>query len=263
MPGLLKRIIPCLDVDNGRVVKGVNFVNLKDMGDPVELACNYQEQGADEIVFLDITATSDNRKTALDTVKRVAAKLHIPFTLGGGLRTIDDISAFLDAGADKVALNSVALTNPDIINQAANKYGSQCIVIAIDSKLEDNNDYAVYSNGGRVKTQQRLQTWSKEVAQRGAGEILLTCMHRDGTGEGFDNEITGNIAKQLDIQVIASGGAKTPKDLLDAFTAGADAVLAANMFHSGNYTISNAKQFLHANGVAVRMDHLNSSGELQ
>ncbi len=254
MSGLLKRIIPCLDVDNGRVVKGINFVNLRDMGDPVELACKYQQQGADEIVFLDITATSDNRKTALNNVKKVAANLTIPFTLGGGLRTIDDISAFLDAGADKVALNSIALSEPEIIDQAATKYGSQCILVAIDSRLENNGDYTVYSSGGRVKTEQNLESWAQQVCARGAGEILLTCMHKDGTGNGFDNYITGKIAKQLPIQVIASGGAKTPQDLLDAFNAGADAVLAATMFHSGDYTINQTKQFLNANGIAVRFD---------
>ena len=258
MSGLLKRIIPCLDVDNGRVVKGVNFVDLRDMGDPVELACSYQQQGADEIVFLDITATSDNRGTALENVKKVAANLSIPFTVGGGLRCIDDITAFLDAGADKVALNSIALTNSEIINQAAKKYGSQCIVVAIDSRLEgnceENGEYAVYANGGRVKTDKFLEPWAKEVADRGAGEILLTCMHKDGTGEGFDNTITGKIAHQLSIQVIASGGAKTPQDLLDAFEAGSDAVLAATMFHSGAYTITETKRFLSENGIAVRMD---------
>ncbi|HFB66106.1 MAG TPA: imidazole glycerol phosphate synthase subunit HisF [Aeromonadales bacterium] len=254
MSGLLKRIIPCLDVDNGRVVKGINFVNLKDMGDPVELAMQYEQQGADEIVFLDITATSDNRQTALDNVKKVAANLSIPFTLGGGLRTLDDISAFLDAGADKVALNSIALLQPEIINQAAQKYGSQCIVVAVDSHLDVEGNYSVYASGGRQKTDRLLRPWAYEVAERGAGEILLTCMHKDGTGEGFDNQITGELAKQLPIQVIASGGAKNPADLLAAFESGADAVLAASMFHSGNYSISETKQFLNKKGVAVRLD---------
>ncbi len=253
MSGLLKRIIPCLDVDNGRVVKGINFVNLRDMGDPVELACRYQQQGADEIVFLDITATSDNRKTALDNVSKVASELSIPFTLGGGLRTIDDISAFLDAGADKIALNSTALSHPELIEEAAIRYGSQCVVVAIDSCLEDDNEYHVFSSGGRIRTNRLLRPWANEIAQRGAGEILLTSMHRDGTGDGFDNNITGELAKQLPIQVIASGGAKSPQDLLDAFNAGADAVLAATMFHSGAYTISETKQFLFANGIAVRI----------
>ncbi len=254
MSGLLKRIIPCLDVDNGRVVKGVNFVNLRDMGDPVALAMQYEQQGADEIVFLDITATSDNRTTALENVKNVAANLSIPFTLGGGLRSIDDISLFLDAGADKIALNSAALTQPEIIDQAAIKYGSQCIVVAIDSQLEADGDYVVYARGGRTKTDKLLRPWAKEIAARGAGEILLTCMHKDGTGKGFDNEITGEIAKNLPIQVIASGGAKTPADLLAAFNSGADAVLAATMFHSGHYTIRQTKEFLRAHGIHVRLD---------
>ncbi|NVJ61368.1 MAG: imidazole glycerol phosphate synthase subunit HisF [Gammaproteobacteria bacterium] len=254
---LTARIIPCLDVDNGRVVKGTNFVNLRDMGDPVELAVRYEEQGADEIVFLDISASSDNRPTALKNVTEIAKNLSIPFTVGGGLKTIEDVKAFLDAGADKVALNTTAVTNPDIIDQVALDYGSQCVVVAVDVNNQENPqgniERAIYIHGGRTRVYKNFDQWVKEVEDRGAGEILLTCMHKDGTGSGFDNELTGRVAKNSRIQVIASGGAKNEQHFLDAFNAGADACLAAGMFHSGQYTIGQVKTFLANNGINVRL----------
>ncbi|PWK50720.1 imidazole glycerol phosphate synthase subunit HisF [Pleionea mediterranea] len=249
---LTARIIPCLDVDNGRVVKGTNFVNLRDMGDPVELAIRYEQQGADEIVFLDISASSDNRPTALKNVTAIAKNLSIPFTVGGGLKTINDVKAFLDAGADKVALNTTAVTNPEIIDQVALDYGSQCVVVAVDVNQE-NDERVIYIHGGRTRVNKNFNQWVNEVEQRGAGEILLTCMHKDGTGSGFDNQLTGAVANNSKIQVIASGGAKNEQHFLEAFKAGADACLAAGMFHSGEYTIGQVKQFLNDNGVQVRL----------
>jgi cyclase len=249
---LTARIIPCLDVDNGRVVKGTNFVNLRDMGDPIELAIAYEEQGADEIVFLDISASSDNRPTALKNVTEIAKNLSIPFTVGGGLKTLSDVKAFLDAGADKVALNTTAVVQPDIIDAVAKSYGSQCIVVAIDVDNRSGSE-KIYIHGGRTLVDKNFNDWVKEVEERGAGEVLLTCMHKDGTGSGFDCELTGRVAKESRIQVIASGGAKNEKHFLEAFLAGADACLAAGMFHSGEYTIGQVKQFLKTNGVNVRL----------
>lgn len=252
MSELLKRIIPCLDVDDGKVVKGVNFENMRVMGDPVELACQYEAQGADEIVFLDITASADKRKTALDTVAKVAANLSIPFTLGGGLRSVDDIYAFLDAGADKIALNTSAVLTPDLIDEGAKRFGSQCIVVAVDIKKTEDG-YPVFTHGGRKSTDKEAISWCREIAERGAGEILLTCMHKDGTESGFDCDITGRIARELTIQVIASGGASNPEHIAQAFEQDADAVLAATMFHSGNYSVSDVKRLLAERNIPTRM----------
>ena len=253
MSDLLKRIIPCLDVTGGRVVKGVNFVNLRDMGDPVELAVRYEGEGADEIVFLDITASADNRPTALQMVRNVSKALSIPFTLGGGLRTMDDIYAFLEAGADKVALNSTAVRNPQLIEDGAKQFGSQCIVVACDVKRDKTGRWGVYTHGGRKDSGKEAFVWVREIADRGAGEVLLTSMDRDGTGIGYDMEITGPLAKELTIQVIASGGAKNDVHLRDAFLGGADAVLAATMFHSGEFRIDKVKQYLSEQGIPVRL----------
>lgn len=254
MSDYLKRIIPCLDVDNGRVVKGINFVNLRDMGDPVELASRYEQEGADEVVFLDITASADNRPTALEMVRKVSKALSIPFTLGGGLRTLDDIYQFLAAGADKICLNTTAVKNPEVIEQGAQQFGSQCIVVAIDIKRDGQGGHQVYTHGGRKETGKEARNWAREVADRGAGEILLTSMDRDGTGIGYDMDITGPLALELPIPVIASGGAKSSEHLRDAFVAGADAVLAATMFHSGDYNIADVKQYLKDQGIPMRLD---------
>lgn len=252
MSDLLKRIIPCLDVKNGRCVKGINFQNLRDMGDPVELAVRYEEEGADEIVFLDIAATYESRPTALEMVRKVSQQLSIPFTLGGGLREIADIYAFLEAGADKVALNSAAVTNPGLIARAAKQFGSQCIVVAIDFKRESNGEWLVYSHGGHRKTDREALLWAKEVESLGAGELLLTSMDRDGTGTGFDLEITEKASHLLKVPIIASGGAETPHHLAETFRVGADAALAATMFHSGAYPIDATKKELHQIGLPVR-----------
>lgn len=255
MSGLLKRIIPCLDVDKGRVVKGVNFQNMRDMGDPVELAARYEQEGADELVFLDISASAESRPTALAMVRRVSRALSIPFTLGGGLRTMSDIYAFLDAGADKVCLNTTAVKNPDLIGEAARQFGSQCIVVAIDVKREEGGRHGVFTHGGRNATGLEAVSWAEEVCARGAGEILLTSMDRDGTGVGFDMTVTGEVGRRLPIPVIASGGAKTPEHLIEAFRQDADAVLAATMFHSDAYTIEGVKRDLRAAGIPVRVIH--------
>ena len=250
---LRRRVIPCLDVKAGRVVKGVNFVGLRDMGDPVDLAARYEAEGADEVVFLDIAASAEHRATALDMVRKTAAALSIPFTLGGGLRTLDDVSAFLDAGADKVALNTQAVRTPDLVDACAAAFGSQCVVVAVDIKAESDGQYSVWTHGGRTPTDLDGRAWAAELAERGAGEILLTCIHRDGTGDGFDTAITGELARSLPCQVIASGGASTPQHLLEAFQAGADAVLAATMFHSGDYTVAEAKRPIADGGIPVRL----------
>ena len=249
---LMPRIIVCLDVDKGRVVKGTNFKQLRDMGDPVELAIAYEEQGADELVFLDISASNENRPTALKLVSDIAKNLSIPFTVGGGLKKLDDVKSFLDAGADKIALNTTAVLNPDIINQTAKSYGSQCVVVAIDVNRE-NQQLNFYINGGRKLVKQDFFNWTKEVAERGAGEILLTAMHKDGTGSGFDTELTRRVSEQLPIQVIASGGASNEKDFLQAFNQCADACLAAGMFHSGSYTVNQVKKYLAENNINVRI----------
>jgi cyclase len=250
--GLLPRVIVCLDVANGRVVKGVNFKGLVDMGDPVELALRYQEQGADEIVFLDIKATLENRSNALETVTRVAQNLSIPFTVGGGLNTYDDVAQFLGAGADKVALNSAAVKKPKLINQIAEGFGSQCVVVAVDVNKSDEDDYAVYINGGHVRTDTSAFDWFKEVEERGAGEILLTAMHRDGTGIGFDNELMQKVASERNIQVIASGGAANAQHFVDTFKAGSDAALAAGMFHRGEFSVQDVKRELKQQNIVTR-----------
>jgi len=256
---LTKRIIVCLDVDKGRVVKGTNFKQLRDMGDPVELALEYEAQGADELVFLDISATHESRGTALELVTQIATHLSIPFTVGGGLKVIDDVKAFLDAGADKVALNTTAILQPEIIDQTAKNYGSQCVVVAIDVNRESQEEQSahsnlgVYINGGRKRVDLNFFDWTKEVADRGAGEILLTAMHKDGTGSGFDTQLTNKVSQQVPIQVIASGGAKIEQHFLHAFEKNADACLAAGMFHSGEYRVEQVKQYLNDNGVNIRL----------
>ncbi|WP_196140036.1 imidazole glycerol phosphate synthase subunit HisF [Aliikangiella sp. G2MR2-5] len=249
---LLPRIIVCLDVDKGRVVKGTNFKQLRDMGDPIELAQAYEEQGADELVFLDISASNENRPTALKLVTDIACNLSIPFTVGGGLKKLDDVKAFLDAGADKVALNTTAVLAPDIIDATAKAYGSQCVVVAVDVNREADSSLGVYINGGRKLTDKNFFDWTKEVARRGAGEILLTAMHKDGTGSGFDTELTAQVSRELPIQVIASGGAKSEEHFYQAFSQGADACLAAGMFHSGDYRVGDVKRYLTDKGLSVR-----------
>lgn len=250
---LAKRIIPCLDIKDGRVVKGVNFVNLRDAGDPVEQARIYDQAGADELVFLDITATSDARKTVAELARRVADEVFIPFTIGGGLRTLDDIRTLLRAGADKVSLNSAAVRNPDLITQGAELAGSQAIVVAIDAKRRSPDAWEVYVAGGRTPTGIDVLAWVREVEQRGAGEILLTSMDADGTKNGFDLELTRAVAEAVNIPVIASGGAGRLEHFLEAVTMGkAEAVLAASLFHYNELTIAQVKAYLAANGVPVR-----------
>lgn len=250
---LAKRIIPCLDVMNGRVVKGVNFVNLRDAGDPVEQAAVYDREGADELVFLDITASHENRNTTLDMVRRVADALFIPFCVGGGIRTIEDVRATLLAGADKVSINSAAVRNPDLIDQGAWAFGSQCIVVAIDPKWVDGR-WIVHINGGRLPTDREAVAWAKEVEARGAGEILLTCMDRDGTKMGYHIELTQMVAEAVSIPVIASGGAGAPEHFYEALTDGkADAALAASLFHYNEIRIGDLKRYLAERGVPVRM----------
>ena len=249
-----KRIIPCLDVKNGRVVKGVNFVNLIDAGDPVEQAVLYDKEGADELVFLDITASSDNRDTVVDMVEKVASKLFIPFTVGGGIRTVDDFKKLLRAGADKVAVNSAAIMNPMIISEAADKFGSQCVVVAIDAKRRaDGSGWNIFKNGGRVDMGIDAVEWAKKAYSLGAGEILLTSMDADGTKKGFDNELTKQVSASVNIPVIASGGAGAKEDFYDAFTIGqADAALAASLFHFKELAIADLKDYLHEKGISVR-----------
>jgi cyclase len=251
---LTKRIIPCLDVLDGRVVKGVNFVNLRDAGDPVEQATIYDREGADELVFLDITASHENRNTTLDMVRHVADSIFIPFCVGGGIRTIEDIRATLLAGADKVSINSSAVRNPDLINEGAWAFGSQCIVVAIDPKLVDGQ-WEVFVNGGRVPTGKEAVAWAREVEERGAGEILLTSMDRDGTKAGYNIELTRAVSNAVSIPVIASGGAGTMEHFHDALTVGnADAALAATLFHYNEMRIADLKRYLHDRSVPVRMD---------
>ena len=246
-----KRIIPCLDVKDGRVVKGVNFVGLVDAGDPVEIAKRYNEEGADELCFLDITASHLERDTIVDVVERVARELFIPLTVGGGIRTIDDISRLLNVGCDKISLNSAAIKNPNLIDEAANKFGSQCVVIAIDAK-RTGESYSVFINGGRLDTGKDALAWAKEAQERGAGEILLTSMDCDGVKNGFELNLT-RIFSALDIPVIASGGAGKMEHFKDAFLAGADACLAASIFHFREIEISALKTYLRKNGIEVRL----------
>ena len=258
---LAKRIIPCLDVTGGRVVKGVNFVELRDAGDPVEIAARYNEQGADEITFLDITATSDQRDVILHIIEAVASKVFIPLTVGGGVRTVEDVRRLLNAGADKTSFNSAAIANPHVIEQAADRYGSQCIVVAIDAKRRKGDDVAVrgagwdvYSHGGRSNTGLDALDWAIRMATAGAGELLLTSMDRDGTRVGFDLDLTRAISDAVSVPVIASGGVGTLEHLADGIQHGhADAVLAASIFHYGEFTIAQAKATLAARGIAVRV----------
>ena len=265
---LAKRIIPCLDVTGGRVVKGVNFVELRDAGDPVEIAARYNEQGADELTFLDITATSDGRDLILPIIEKVASQVFIPLTVGGGVRTVDDVRRLLNAGADKTSFNSAALANPEVINAVSAKYGAQCIVVAIDAKRRSQEDAQrigangqpvgaggdVYSHGGRKNTGLDALAWAQEMAQRGAGEILLTSMDRDGTKSGFDLALTRAVSDAVSVPVIASGGVGTLDHLADGIQiGGADAVLAASIFHYGEFTVRQAKEHMAARGIAVRL----------
>ena len=250
-----KRIIPCLDVHNGRVVKGVNFVNLRDAGDPVEIAAAYDKAGADELVFLDITASSDARNTVVDMVRKVAEKVFIPFTVGGGIRTVEDFKVLLREGADKISINSSAINTPELISQAADKFGSQCVVVAIDARRrEDGSGWNIYKNGGRIDVGIDAVEWAMKVDKLGAGEILLTSMDCDGTKAGYDLELTKIISDNVSIPVIASGGAGKLEHFRDAFTeAGADAVLAASLFHYKELEIREVKEYLRDQGISVRL----------
>lgn len=250
---LAKRIIPCLDVDNGRVVKGTNFVELVDAGDPVELAKFYDQEGADELIFLDITASSDNRSTIMDVVRRTADEVSIPLTIGGGIRTTNDIREMLRSGADKVSVNTAAVHDPHLISNGAEKFGVQCIVVAIDAKFVGPDLWSVYINGGRTKTELDAVSWAKRCEELGAGEIMLTSMDRDGTKNGYDIELLTRVSSAVRIPVIASGGAGNLEHLYQAFTvADVDAVLAASIFHFRQYSIQQAKDFLTSNGVLMR-----------
>ncbi len=256
--GLAKRIIPCLDVDNGRVVKGVQFVDIRDAGDPVEIAKRYDEQGADELTFLDITATHDNRDTIVHVVEAVASQVFIPLTVGGGIRKLEDIRRMLNAGADKVGINSAAITNPEFVREAAEKFGSQCIVVAIDAKRVspdgDADKWEIFTHGGRKPTGIDAVEWAKKMASHGAGEILLTSMDRDGTKSGFDLALTRAVSQAVTIPVIASGGVGKLQDLTDGVKLGeADAVLAASIFHFGEHTVGEAKQQMASQGIEVRI----------
>lgn len=250
---LAKRIIPCLDVTDGRVVKGVNFVDLIDAGDPVEAAIEYNRQGADEIVFLDITASSDNRATMVDVVARTADQVFIPLTVGGGIRTVDDMRLMLNSGADKVSVNTAAIKNPEIIAAGAERFGSQCVVLAIDAKRDGDGKWAVYTHGGRNKTGLDAVEWAVRAVGLGAGEILLTSMDRDGTQDGYDCELTRTVSEAVNVPVIASGGAGKLDHLRQVLDEGkADAILAASIFHFGQYTVPETKEYLAAHGVPVR-----------
>jgi cyclase len=251
---LAKRIIPCLDVTAGRVVKGVNFLELRDAGDPVEIARRYDEQGADELTFLDITASSDGRDLILDIIEAVASQVFIPLMVGGGVRTVEDVRRLLNAGADKVGINTSAVTNPQLVADAADKYGSQCIVVAIDAKRTGENKWEVFTHGGRTATGLDAIEWARKMAQLGAGEILLTSMDRDGTRSGFDLALTSAVSDAISIPVIASGGVGGLQDLADGVMIGkADAVLAASIFHYGQHTVQEAKQFMAARNISMRL----------
>jgi cyclase len=255
--GLAKRIIPCLDVDNGRVVKGVNFVDIRDAGDPVEIAMRYNEQGADEVCFLDITASHEGRDTTVHTVEQIAEHVFIPLTVGGGIRSVEDIRTMLNAGADKVSINTAAIHHPELVREAAQRFGSQCIVVAIDAKRVDDVDGAprweIFTHGGRKPTGIDAVAWAVRMAELGAGEILLTSMDRDGTRNGFELGVTRAITDAVEIPVIASGGVGTLDHLVDGITlGGADAVLAASIFHFGEYTVPQAKAYMAARGIEVR-----------
>lgn len=250
---LTKRIIPCLDIKNGRTVKGVNFLDLKDAGDPIELAKKYAETGADELVLLDISATEERRATLIDLVRRVAAAINIPFTVGGGIASVEDVAVLLQNGADKISINSSAVKNPDLINAIASKYGSQCVVVAIDAK-QINGEWIAHLVGGKVPTELNLFDWAKEVAQRGAGEILFTSMDNDGTKNGFANEALAQLSEIVNIPIIASGGAGTMEHFADTFTLGkADAALAASVFHYQEIQIPQLKQYLKEKEISIRL----------
>lgn len=250
---ITKRIIPCLDIKDGRTVKGINFENIKDAGDPVALAIEYSKQGADELVFLDITATHENRKTLSELVTRIAKHINIPFTVGGGISTIEDVSVLLNAGADKISVNTSAVKNPQLIKDLAKQFGSQCVVLAIDTKFEDD-DWYVYLNGGRVKTQLKTIDWAKQAVALGAGEILLTSMNNDGTKNGFAVNITKQISEAVNVPVIASGGAGTMQHFKDVFENGkADAALAASVFHFKEIAIPELKTYLKSNNIEIRL----------
>ena len=250
----LKRVIPCLDVDAGRVVKGTNFVDIRDAGDPVELAERYDREGADELVFLDITATSDKRATMVDLARRTADNVFVPFTIGGGIRSVADAQSVLDAGADKVSVNSAALARPELIDELTRTFGAQCVVLAIDAKARpDGSGWEAFVAGGRTPTGRDAVLWAAEGVERGAGEILLTSMDRDGTTAGYDLELTAAAAQAVSVPVIASGGAGKLQHLVDAVGAGADAVLCASIFHYGRHTVEEVKEFMAAAGVPVRI----------
>jgi imidazole glycerol-phosphate synthase subunit HisF len=249
----LKRVIPCLDVDAGRVVKGTNFIDLRDAGDPVELAAKYDAEGADEVVFLDITATSAKRDTIVDLARRTADDVFVPFTIGGGIRSVGDAQGVLDAGADKVSVNSAAVARPELLDELADVFGVQCVVLAIDAKAKAGGGWEVFVAGGRTPTGRDVLEWAREGVRRGAGEILLTSMDRDGTEHGYDLGLTSAVAGAVDVPVIASGGAGTLEHLADALRAGADAALAASIFHYGQHTVGEAKRHLADAGIAVRV----------
>lgn len=257
--GLAKRIIPCLDVDNGRVVKGVQFVEIRDAGDPVEIAKRYDEQGADEITFLDITASHEDRETMVHVVEDIASQVFIPLTVGGGIRTVEDIRRMLNAGADKVGINTAAVVNPDFVKEASQKFGAQCIVVAIDAKKVSGegepNRWEIFTHGGRKPTGLEAIAWAKKMVDYGAGEILLTSMDRDGTKIGFDNELTRAISEAVHVPIIASGGVGNLDHLVEGVTKGkADAVLAASIFHFGEHTVPEAKAYMASKGIEVRED---------
>lgn len=251
---LTKRIIPCLDIRDGRTVKGINFENIRDAGDPVELALMYSQQGADELVFLDITATVEKRKTLVELVKRIAANINIPFTVGGGISTVDDVAILLQHGADKVSVNTAAFKNPGLIADLSNRFGSQCVVLAIDTKKEEDGEWYVYLNGGRTKTDTKTMDWAKRAVALGAGEILLTSMNNDGTKAGFAVDITSLLSKELTVPIIASGGAGTMEHFKEIFQEGsADAALAASIFHYKEIGIPELKKYLHHEKTEVRL----------
>ena len=252
--GLTKRIIPCLDIRDGRTVKGVNFENLRDAGDPVELGKLYASQGADELVFLDITATVEKRKTLSELVNHISHEINIPFTVGGGIRSAEDVSILLQNGADKISVNTAAFREPSLINVLAKEFGSQCVVLAIDTKLEDDGQWYIYLNGGRIKTQAKCFEWAKQAVDLGAGEILLTSMNHDGTKQGFALDITKHLATNLPVPVIASGGGGTMEHFVEVFNAGvADAALAASIFHYKEITIPELKRYLYEHNIPVRI----------
>ncbi len=247
-----KRVIPCMDVDAGRVVKGTRFIDIRDAGDPVELAAHYDAQGADELIFLDITATSDKRATVVELARRAADDVFVPFTIGGGVRELADAHAVLDAGADKVSINSAPLGRPELIDELARVFGAQCVVLAVDAKRRPDGSYEAYLAGGRTPTGRDAIGWIREGVERGAGEILLTSMDRDGTGDGYELELTRRVSEAVDVPVIASGGVGEPRHLVEGFQAGADAALCASIFHYGRYRIAEVKEAIAAAGIPVR-----------